>query len=241
MRIIIVRHGDPDYVNDTLTEKGWREAEMLAERLAKTEVTDFYVSPYGRAKDTASCTLQKMDRKAETLEWMREFEPRIHRPDRALRKTRVWDWLPADWTGRDHFYDYDHWCDDPLMRQGHVREEYDKVCQGLDALLAKHGYDHEGRIFRVTRSNHDTVCLFCHFGVEMVMLSHILQISPMPLWHGFAASPSSVTVLYSEERREGTAIFRIRQFGDLSHLYMHGEEPSFAARYAECFEDETLH
>jgi probable phosphoglycerate mutase len=48
-------------------------------------------------------------------------------------------------------------------------------------------------------------------------------------------------VLYSEERREGTAIFRIRQFGDLSHLYMHGEEPSFAARYAECFEDETLH
>ena len=23
MRIIFVRHGDPDYANDTLTEKGW--------------------------------------------------------------------------------------------------------------------------------------------------------------------------------------------------------------------------
>lgn len=30
MRLIFVRHGEPDYVNDTLTEKGWREAELLA-------------------------------------------------------------------------------------------------------------------------------------------------------------------------------------------------------------------
>lgn len=27
MKIIFIRHGDPDYVNDTLTEKGRREAE----------------------------------------------------------------------------------------------------------------------------------------------------------------------------------------------------------------------
>lgn len=25
MRILLIRHGDPDYVNDTLTEKGRRE------------------------------------------------------------------------------------------------------------------------------------------------------------------------------------------------------------------------
>ena len=31
MRILFVRHGDPDYVNDTLTEKGHREAACLAE------------------------------------------------------------------------------------------------------------------------------------------------------------------------------------------------------------------
>jgi probable phosphoglycerate mutase len=63
----------------------------------------------------------------------------------------------------------------------------------------------------------------------------------MPLWHGFVASPSSVTVIYSEEREKGTASFRIRQFGDLSHLYVHDEEPSFAARFTECFEDEERH
>lgn len=32
MRILLIRHGDPDYVNDTLTEKGRREAALLAKR-----------------------------------------------------------------------------------------------------------------------------------------------------------------------------------------------------------------
>ena len=54
MRLIIIRHGDPDYSVDSLTEKGWREAELLAERIAKLDVKAFYVSPLGRAKDTAS-------------------------------------------------------------------------------------------------------------------------------------------------------------------------------------------
>ena len=32
MRILFIRHGDPDYENDTLTEKGHREAALLAEK-----------------------------------------------------------------------------------------------------------------------------------------------------------------------------------------------------------------
>ena len=38
MRILIVRHCDPNYAIDSLTEKGWREAEMLTERLAKEKI-----------------------------------------------------------------------------------------------------------------------------------------------------------------------------------------------------------
>lgn len=33
MRLIIVRHGDPNYEIDSLTEKGWREAEFLSIRM----------------------------------------------------------------------------------------------------------------------------------------------------------------------------------------------------------------
>ena len=35
MKLLIVRHADPDYTIDSLTSKGWREAELLSERLSK--------------------------------------------------------------------------------------------------------------------------------------------------------------------------------------------------------------
>lgn len=56
MDLIIIRHGDPDYEHDTLTEHGWKEAEILSHRISQLNVRDFYVSPLGRAQDTASCT-----------------------------------------------------------------------------------------------------------------------------------------------------------------------------------------
>jgi probable phosphoglycerate mutase len=46
-----------------------------------------------------------------------------------------------------------------------------------------------------------------------------------------------VTVLNTEERREGKAYFRMATFGDTSHLYAAGEEPSFAARFCETYND----
>ena len=35
MRLLIIRHGDPDYANDCLTEKGEIEERLLAEKLKK--------------------------------------------------------------------------------------------------------------------------------------------------------------------------------------------------------------
>ena len=65
MRLLIVRHADPDYSIDSLTETGWKEAKLLVPRLSKLDVKAFYCSPLGRAKDTASFTLKAMGREAE--------------------------------------------------------------------------------------------------------------------------------------------------------------------------------
>ena len=62
----------------------------------------------------------------------------------------------------------------------------------------------------------------------------------MPLWHGSCALPSSVTTLVTEERRKRHRLFfRMLSFGDLSHLYVHGEVPAFAARFCEVYENEN--
>lgn len=236
MRILIIRHGDPDYEHDSLTPKGWREAELLSDRICKMDIKAFYVSPLGRAKDTASCTLKKLGRTATEYPWLREFAPTIMRPDVSDRRMIAWDWLPEDWTKEENFYCRDLWMQHPALIEGKVPEEYRWITDSLDKLLAEHGYVRENNIYRVERANRDTIAFFCHFGLECVLLSHLLGISPMLLWHHTAAAPTSVTTLYTEERREGTAIFRMSSFGDISHLYTANEEPSFSARFCETYD-----
>ena len=84
MKLLIVRHADPDYSIDSLTPTGWREAELLSDRLVRTPADFYYVSPLGRAQDTASLTLKKLNRTAETCEWLQEFSPRIIKPGMDL-------------------------------------------------------------------------------------------------------------------------------------------------------------
>ncbi len=239
MQLIIVRHGDPDYVLDSLTKEGKKEAKLLAKRLEKENADYFYCSPLGRAQKTASYTLKLVSKKAETLDWLREFEGKV-KTGSLKPPEQCWDRLPSDWTGIDDYYG-EKWYDTALMKTVNVKEEYKRVCDGLDALLKKHGYVHDGRIFRAERSNHDKIVLFCHFGVECVILSHLIGMSPMLLWHNFVALPTSVTTAITEEREEGIAVFRINAFGDTSHLYAGGQPVSFAARFCECFEDDTRH
>lgn len=241
MKLLIIRHGDPDYVNDSLTEKGWKEAEYLAEMLADMNIDYIYTSPYGRARNTASATLRKLGRTAEVMPWLREFDIFIDRPDDTTKKHIPWDWLPADWTIHEEFYSKDDWHKNRLMAEGNVYEEYRMVTDELDALLARHGYVREGGYYRAERPNHDTIALFCHFGCEAVLLSHLWNVSPMVVWHGFCAQPSSVTTLVTEERRRGIASFRMLAFGETAHLKAHDEEPAFAARFCECYDDETRH
>ncbi|MCH5213094.1 MAG: hypothetical protein J1G06_08760 [Oscillospiraceae bacterium] len=42
MKLIFIRHGDPDYANDTITERGRVEAEALVSRVSKWNVEKFF-------------------------------------------------------------------------------------------------------------------------------------------------------------------------------------------------------
>lgn len=132
MKLIIIRHGDPDYEHDSLTQKGVREAQLLSDRISQLDVKAFYCSPLGRAQDTASYTLNKMNRTAETLPWLCEFEGKIVS---GLKLVSCWDRLPSVWTKYPEHYDYDNWYKSKIMRYGTVERKYKNVCEGIDELL----------------------------------------------------------------------------------------------------------
>lgn len=77
MRILMIRHGDPDYARDTLTEKGHREAALLAETAQDLKMGDCYQSPLGRAQATAAYCLEKLGKEAKTLDWLQEFPAKV--------------------------------------------------------------------------------------------------------------------------------------------------------------------
>jgi len=243
VRLLIIRHGDPDYENDTLTEKGHKEAQLLAQKLGKEKIDYLYSSPLGRAKHTCDYVAKALGKENDIVikDWLKEFcSPKEITLSSGRKRWIPWDMLPAEWQNEPKMR-AENWYEQEFYRAAETDLEYKRVAKGLDELLASHGYVRDGYMYRTKKGHTDTIALFCHFGLETVLLSHLFGISPIPLWHHFCALPTSVTTLFTEERREGEAVFRCCGFGDVGHLYAGGEEPSFAARFCETFDSKERH
>ena len=238
MRIIFIRHGDPDYERDSLTERGWKEAEALSERVSKWKVDAFYCSPLGRAQHTAGVSLKKMGRTAETKDWLREFHAPIKDPCDGHERI-PWDLMPTYWTVRPELYDKDHWHEAEVMQTGNVSAEFKRVTDGFDEVLKEHGYVRDGAFYRTEKGNEKKLVFFCHLGVQFVILSHLFGTSAPAVWQNFFVAPTSVTELVTEEREKGVAIFRCKRLGDISHLYAAGLEPSNSGFFEEVYGENT--
>ena len=250
MRLLIIRHGDPDYSIDSLTEKGWREANLLAPRLEAEHIDEFYVSPLGRANDTAKPTLDLIERKTgkrptiTTLEWLREFPASIDldqtkygAPDGTPNMRCPWNMPIGFFANQPDFFGQD-WRENPMYTDPEckVPEVYDRVKDGFDAFMAEHGYvrrPENGFPSRVYDVQPDakrdlTVAFFCHLGLGTALLASITGI-PLPLvWKTFFLPTTSVTTLITEPERWAIdqPVFRVVGLGDVSHLYAGGEPTS---------------
>ena len=236
MRLLLIRHGDPDYTADGLTGTGLLEAQLLAERIAPMDISEYFVSTMGRALDTVQPTLVKAGRTAVKCEWLQEFSISVRRPDKEGGLSSVpWDWLPQDWSKYPLLLDREHWFEHPVFAEVDLKSSYDHVITEFEQVLARYGYVRDGLCYRVEHAGTDTLAFFCHFGISCVLMSQLFNVSPMVLWHGLAMAPSSVTTIYSEERRPGIASFRAASVGDISHLYIREQAPSFSARFCEVY------
>lgn len=241
MRILIVRHGDPDYAIDGLTEKGKREVQLLADKLAKEDIKAIYCSPLGRARLTAQPTADRLGIEVKVCSWLREFDVASIRVPYLDEPKCPWDLLPEFVNTKKNIYSPTLWKTEDFVAESNVAAYYDEVTAAFDALLADHGYVRDGYNYKAVNPNHDTIAIVCHYGLESVLLSHIMNCSPYTLWQNLVALTTSVTTIHTEERREGIASMRICGIGDISHLYAGNEEPAFAARFCECFTDDTRH
>lgn len=263
MKLIFIRHGEPDYVNDSLTERGKLEAEALAKRVAKWDITDIYMSPQGRAQATAAPSLAALGRDAKVLDYLHEFSYRVSDPVTG-RQGVPWDFVPSDWTACDEmFLEGDAFMKYPcIAANGEIPVKYKEAIDGFDELLAGYGYHRTGRYYinenaeerylKATVNQNNEVCdnspklkdgekepvlvFFCHLGITCLILSHLLNIPFETLTHGFFLPTTSVTVLSTEERWGKEAYFRVQCMGDTRHLSDAGLSVSPAGYFAGPFQ-----
>lgn len=218
MRIIFVRHGEPDYEHDCLTPLGRIQAEACAARLEREGIGQVFSSPFGRALETAEITASRLGiEPVRILDFMHELRwgSRSGKPvfadghpwDIADELSRTgWDLTRADWP--EH----------PFFADNRVTESAGEVAARTDEWLASLGYLREGAYYRCLQDNRRTVALFSHGGSSVAMLARILNL-PFPyLCAAMHFHFTGITILRFDSRKDSLILPCLELVNDGAHV-----------------------
>ena len=233
MKIIIIRHAEPDYEHNTLTEKGFREAKILGEYYKDFHVDKIYSSPLPRALRTAEAFAN--GRPIEVKQYLEEFWHVVNIDGNPKRHN--WDFYPEELSRHPEILTHDFLTSE-IGKSANLKPLYDEVIKEFDKTLEEHGYRREKNYYRVMKPNKDVIVFVCHLGMMSVLMSRLTQIPYTQIAQHFFVAPSGVTTFVSEERQEGIAQFRCREFGNLDHLRKKNEPHSKFGSFREIYSDE---
>lgn len=219
MRICFIRHGDPDYEKDCLTELGHKQAEAAARRLLTEGIEKVFSSPMGRARQTAQYFVDAANiSDLHILDFMKEI--RYGLADDLYNQ----DYSP--WSGVDKLAEQGEdlqnpeWKKFPLFDKNTATEDIEKVQQGCDIWLESLGYKREGLYYRNINSqtNEHTFALFSHGGSSTAFLSRILNI-PFPLLCGsLHTSHTGISIIRFDKNPGKLSLPVIELLNDSSHI-----------------------
>jgi probable phosphoglycerate mutase len=230
MRLFIVRHGDPDYERDDLTEAGHREARALAELFSREGLDEVRASPLGRARRTAGYTAEALGLPVIVEDWAEELSALLDRESGLM----LWDFDPnilagLDEAERGRLLWGGEWMRMPPFGRPDLApalaQALERVASGADRFMESQGYLREAGAYRIASRNERRVALFCHNGSGLAMLAHFLRLPVPAVWSSFFLHTSSATTLLFEERRPGIATARCIGLSEISHLRAAGLPP----------------
>lgn len=186
MKIILIRHGDPNYEKDCLTELGHKQVKVAAQRLLKEGIDEVYCSPLGRARQTAQAFLDASGIDHMTiLDFMQEIRFGV---EGAVYDNRWNPWLGAVALvkeGKD--LQSADWREYPAFKDNLATIDADKIAVETDKWLASMGYVREGLYYRCTGigsgadagsgtgAHEKTIAIFCHGGSSSAFMARVLN------------------------------------------------------------------
>ncbi|MCR5594197.1 MAG: histidine phosphatase family protein [Saccharofermentans sp.] len=175
MRIIFIRHGDPDYEKDILTPEGVIQAGKAARRLLSESIDEVYTSPLGRARQTAQI-FEEASGKGPVRELPFMSEIRYGREGALYESGHPWqtaDIMMAQGTDLRS----PEWREHPEFIDNTATIDADAKALQADEWLESLGYKREGLYYRNINKEESTktVAVFCHGGSTTAVLAHVLN------------------------------------------------------------------
>ena len=218
MEVVLIRHGQPEWVRDglnvvdpPLTERGFRQAEDVARALRGERFDEIVVSPLTRARQTAAPYLRDLGRDQVVEPWLEEIrEPNWHgtpeelshkayAEERTRHAEHRWDGLDGGEAPRDFV---------------------ERVRSGATTFLGHRGVYRSQQILPMWHADQaDTrIAVFAHSGTNGVILCHLLGLDPVPWeWDRFVTFHASITRLQTMQMGDGHT-FSLSRLSDVEHM-----------------------
>ncbi len=223
MLLYVIRHAEPIYEPESLTDRGRRQAEALGRRMCANGLDKVYSSPMLRARLTAQPTCELLGIKPEILDWTSENlasnDFGFHDPE----NNNLWCWsfgIDATRYRTDEVLALgDKWYEAFPFCLSNAKEGYARIMRESDAFLESLGYRRNGHHYDILNPNDDRVAVFCHYGFGMTWLSHLLGINPVLFWSSFDINHSGVTAVEFANNPSGKTVPKVLTFSEVAHLY----------------------
>jgi probable phosphoglycerate mutase len=224
MLLYIIRHADPIYNPDSLTELGHKQADALAPRLAVNGLDKVFSSPNIRAQMTAKPTCDLLGLEYAIENWM--SEDLAWKDFSYINGDGVRDWT---FNRQSTKIKYDetiisggNWYDSEYFSITNAKEGYKSITASSDDFTERLGYKREGGAYRIINPNEDRVAAFCHHGLGTIWLSYLLDIPFHLFTTSFNISHSGVTILEFVNSKDGYTAPKCLCLSDISHIYQAG-------------------
>ena len=226
MILYYVRHGDPIYDPDSLTELGQKQAEALAKRFSLYGLDEVYSSPSNRAKLTAKPTCDALGLEMKICDWADEGLAGVDTGIKNKEGGFVWSFADKDMA--DKFNEPSvraldkAWYTHPYFEGYPFEKGIKRIDAAVDDFLLSLGYKHdrENNYYEKVGPSPSKVALFAHHGASMMILSSILDIAYPMFSTRCSLGHTGVCVLYFGD--EGRIYPQVFQHSNDSHLYKEG-------------------
>ena len=220
MEIVLVRHGEPEWVVDglnidhpCLTERGRRQAARMADALAAEHFDEILVSPLERARETAAPLYLRHGREQTIDPWLREI------------RSPIWQGTPREkadvaFAEERRRPSHERWHGLAELGGEPNRDFIDRIRAGCRQFLLDRGVEAlpgDLPVWRVDAPDM-RICLVAHAGTNSAVISYLLGLQPTPWeWDRFVLGHASITRLETLELGDGYA-FAVTRLADVEHL-----------------------